>query len=114
MDINLVLSNLKELTLGFINGQRTRAETETELHLRINAEDIFNMEENQPQRQFITEVYVSLDHLTEEGFATSPAEMQYLAECFEENRVFSQEEVRKFPIGSFEKSNPKKPSKPTS
>jgi hypothetical protein len=108
MDTDAIIAILKELTLDFFNGQRNRADTVVELHQRIDPEDIFKMDESHPQRQFITEVYVSLDHLTEEGFATSPAEMQYLAECFEGKRTFSQEEVRNFPIGPFEKQNPRK------
>jgi hypothetical protein len=33
------------------------------------------------------------------------AEVRYLAECFEGKRTFSREEVRKFPIGDFEKED---------
>lgn len=107
MEINSILENLKELTLDFVNGKRDRNETVMELHKRINPDDIYSMADSIPQRQFITEVYVSLESLTEEGFATSPAEMKYLAECFEGKRTYSQEEVRKFTIGSFEKQSPK-------
>jgi hypothetical protein len=106
MEIPEILNNLKELTLDFVDGKRTRQTTVEELHRRINGDDIFKMDASNPQMKFIIEIYVSLDHLTEEGFATSTAEMRYLAECFEGARTFSQEEVRKFPIGDFEKDNP--------
>jgi hypothetical protein len=52
------------------------------------------------RRNFITEVYVSLDNLVTEDFAPSLAEIRYFAECFEGKRTFSREEVREFEIGS--------------
>jgi hypothetical protein len=105
MDVNTILSILKELTLDFVNGKRNRQQTVEELHKQIDPDDIYKMDDN-PQKDFISEVYVSLDNLTQEGFAPSLAEIKYFAECFEGKRTFSQEEVRKFPIGSFEKDNP--------
>jgi hypothetical protein len=110
MDIETILANLKELTLDFVEGQRTRIETVLELNKRIDPNEIYGLDESIPQNNFITEVFVSLNSLTEEGFATSFAEMQYFAECFEGKRTFSQEEVRKFPIGPFEKENNRKPA----
>jgi hypothetical protein len=106
MDAETILSILKELTLDFVNGKRNRSNTVIALHERINPDDIYKMADTIPQKDFITEVYVSLDNLTEEGFAPSLAEMNYFAECFEGQRTFSREEVRKFPIGSYERQNP--------
>jgi hypothetical protein len=105
MDVITILSILKELTLDFVNGKRNRQQTVEELRKQIDPDDIYKMDDN-PQKDFITEVYVSLDNLTQEGFAPSLAEINYFAECFEGKRTFSQEEVRKFPIGSFENDNP--------
>jgi hypothetical protein len=107
MDIDSILAILKELTLDFVNGKGNREETVKELRRRIKPEAIYKMPENVPDKEFIREVYVSLDNLTEEGFAPSVAEIKYFAECFEGQRQFSQEEVRKFPIGSFEKEHPR-------
>ncbi len=106
MDVDSIYSTLKDLTIDLVHGQRNRQQTVNALHERINPSDIYNMDNSHPQRDFITEVFVSLDNLTEEGFAPSLAEMRYFAECFEGKRTFSQQEVRKFPIGSYEKQNP--------
>jgi hypothetical protein len=108
VDIETILANLKELTLDFVDGQRTRIETVLELNKRIDPDEIYDMADSVPRKNFITEVFVSLNSLTEEGFATSFAEMKYFAECFEGKRTFSQEEVRNFPIGPFEKENNRK------
>lgn len=102
MDTNSVISELKGLTLDFVNGKRNRKDTVKELHDRIDPNEIYNMPENVPERLFITEVFVSLNNLTEEGFATSKEEMIYLAECFEGKREFKPEEIRLFTIGQFE------------
>jgi hypothetical protein len=106
MDVNSILANLKELTLDFVNGKRNRRETVSEVQKRFDPEEIYDMADMVPEKAFITEVFVSLNSLTEEGFAPSLAEMKYFAECFEGKRVFSQEEVRNFPIGDFENQNP--------
>lgn len=105
MDIEKALADLKELTLDRAFGKRTRQATVEELYKRIDPDSVYKMKPDEPQRDFITEVFVSLEHLTEEGFATSPTEVHYLAECFEGKRTFSREEVRKFPIGDFEKED---------
>ncbi len=106
MDSTTILADLKDLTLTLASGKRTRKETVEELYKRVDPEVIFEMKPDQAQADFIIEVFVSLEHLTDEGFATSPAEIRYFAECFEGKRNFSREEVRKFPIGDFEKENP--------
>jgi hypothetical protein len=106
MDVNTILANLKELTLDFVNGKRNRQDTLIELNQRLDPEEIYKMGDNVPEKAFITEVFVSLNSLTEESFAPSLAEMQYFAECFEGKRVFSREEVRNFPIGDYENQNP--------
>jgi hypothetical protein len=105
MDTVTILADLKELTLALVEGKRTRQDTVEELYKRIDPDSVYKMKPDEPQADFITEVCVSLEHLTEEGFATSPAEIQYFAECFEGKRIFSREEVRKFPIGDFEKED---------
>jgi hypothetical protein len=107
MDTDAILAILKELTLDFVNGKRNRQETVRELRSRIKAEEIYQMPDSVPSKDLIREAYVSLDNLTEEGFAPSVAEIKYFAECFENQRQFSQEEVRNFPIGSFEKELPR-------
>jgi hypothetical protein len=101
MDVESILANLKELTSSFVKGERNRRQTVRELHARINPDDIFDMPDSEPQKEFITEVYVSLDNLATEDFAPSIEEMQYFAECFEGKRTFSQEEVRQFTVGPF-------------
>jgi len=108
MDIETILNNLKELTLDLVAAKRNRQETVDELRRRINPDDVYNLPASEPQKNFITEVYVSLDNLVTEDFAPSLAEIRYLAECFEGKRTFSREEVREFEIGSFEKQNPRK------
>jgi hypothetical protein len=105
MDMEATLAALKELTLALAQGRRTRQSTVEELYKRIDADSVYKMKPDEPQADFITQLFVSLEHLTEEGFATSPAEIKYFAECFEGKRTFSQEEVRKFPIGNFEKDD---------
>jgi hypothetical protein len=54
------------------------------------------MPDSVTQKDFITEVYVSLDNLATEDFAPSLEEIKYFADCFEGKRVFSREEVRRF------------------
>jgi hypothetical protein len=98
LDIASILENLKELTLDLAAGKRKRAETVTELHRRIEANLVYDMDEKEPQREFITQVYVSLDNLTDEDFPPTQAEMQYFTECFEGKRVFSLAEVRQFEL----------------
>jgi hypothetical protein len=98
LDIASILENLKELTLDLAAGKRKRAETVTELHSRIEANLVYDMDEKEAQREFITQVYVSLDNLTDEDFPPSMAEMQYFVECFEGKRSFSLAEVRQFEL----------------
>jgi hypothetical protein len=93
---------LKELTLDFVNCRRNRKETVRELRRRIEASFIYGLN----GYDLIVEAFVSLDHLTEKGFATSQAEMEYLAACFEEKRVFSRAEARQFVVGPFQDENP--------
>jgi hypothetical protein len=90
------------LTLDFVGGKRNRREMVHELNQRINPDEVYKMPDNIPERLFITEVFVSLNYLTEEGFATSRQEMVYLAECFEGKRVFNRDEIRRFTVGPFE------------
>jgi len=108
MDIASVQAALKELTLDMVNGKRNRQETVEELYKRVQPDEIYKLDESVPERDFIIDVTVSLEHLTEEGFAPSMAEIRYFAECFEGKRVFSREEVRRFPIGAYEKQQPRK------
>lgn len=105
MEKEAILAELKELTLALAEGRAARQATVEELDKRIDPETVFAMKPEEPQADFITEVFVSLQHLTEEGFATSPAEIQYLAECFKGTRTFSRAEVRNFTIGNFEKTD---------
>ncbi len=102
MEINNILSILEELTFDFINGKRNRIQTVRELRTRIDPDDIYEMPDSITQKGFITEIYVSLDNLTTEGFTPSLEEIKYFAECFEGQRVFSREEVRQFTIGHFD------------
>jgi hypothetical protein len=102
MNIDDILAILKALTLDFVIGTRSRKETVEELHKRIDPAEIYDMPDSVQQKAFITEVFVSLDNLITADFAPSFAEMKYFAECFEGKRSFSREEVRRFPIGSFE------------
>jgi hypothetical protein len=112
IDIDSIVAILQELTLDFVSGKRNRPATVSELHARIDPDDIYKMPDSVPQKAFITEVYVSLDNLVNEDFAPSFEEMQYFMECFEGKRIFSQEEVRNFTVGPFEKENPSvKPKK---
>lgn len=103
METKTILAELKALTLALADGERTRQATVEELYKRIDPDSVYKMKKDEPQMDFITEVFVSLEHLTDEGFATSSAEIQYFAECFEGKRTFSRAEVREFPIGDFEK-----------
>jgi hypothetical protein len=105
LDKETILAHLKEITLDLAKGRKTRQATVEELYKRIDPDLVYKMKPDEPQADFITELYVSLEHLTEVGFATSPAEIQYFADCFEGKRSFSREEVRKFPIGDFEKED---------
>lgn len=90
------------MTLDFVGGKRNRRETVQELNQRINPDEVYKMPDNIPERLFITEVFVSLNNLTEEGFATSRQEMVYFAECFEGKRAFNRDEIRRFTVGPFE------------
>ena len=106
MDKETILANLKELTLALAAGESTRRATVDELYKRIDSDSVFKMKPDEPQADIIVEAFVSLEHLTEEGFATSAAEIKYFAECFEGKRTFSREEIRKFTIGAFESDDP--------
>jgi len=107
MDTAKILADLKELTLALANGKASRQATVEELGKRIDPDSIYKMNPDDPQADFITDLFVSLEHLTEEGFAPSPSEIQYFAECFEGKRTFCREDVRMFPIGNFENDAPK-------
>ena len=98
MDIAGILANLKELTLDLAAGKRNRADTVTELHRRIEADLVYDMDATEAQRDFITQVYVSLDNLITDDFPPSEAEMKYFAECFEGQREFKLAEVREFEL----------------
>ena len=106
MDTNQILEILKELTLDFVNNKRGRQETVRLLHEKIDENEVYQMDQKESQRDFITEVFVSLDNLTNTEFAPSLEEMKYFAECFEGKRVFYQPEVRKFEVGSFKDDSP--------
>jgi hypothetical protein len=103
MDIHGIQQALKQLTLNLAAGKKSRLDTVIELHQRIEADDVYSLTESEPQREFISQAFVSLDNLVTEGFATSPTEIQYLAQCFRGEREFSLEEVRTFEVGDFEK-----------
>jgi len=103
MDIVKTLEDLKELTLQLAEGKISRLDTVIELHKRIDEEEVYNLSEGEAQREFIFQAFVSLDNLVTEGFATSPAEIQYYADCFSGKREFSLEEVRTFEVGDYEK-----------
>jgi hypothetical protein len=111
MDTAKILNDLKKLTLDLAAGKLTRQVAVEELYKRIDPNTIYKMKPDEPQADFITEVFVSLEHLTEEGFAPSKAEIQYFAECFEGKRTFRREDVRNFPIGDFENDAPLKQPK---
>jgi hypothetical protein len=100
LDTTEILEILKELTLDLVAGKRQRAETVIELHRRINANLVYDMDEKEPQRELITQVYVSLENLIAEDFTPSPAEIKYFAECFEGTRDFKLSEVREFEVVS--------------
>ena len=102
MDTETIISILKGLTLDFVNRLKNRKQTVAELLQRIDSKEIFDMPESVPEKEFITQVYVSLSALREEGCATSREEMEYYAEVFEGKRQFVQEEVRRFNVGPFE------------
>ena len=93
---------LKDLLNALSQGRMTRQEVVEELYKRIDPGEVYNLLPDEPQGDIISEAFVSLEHLTDEGFATSNAEILYLAECYEGKRKFSREEIRKFPIGNFE------------
>jgi hypothetical protein len=103
-----ILENLKELTLDLAAGKRNRVDTVAELHRRIEANLVYDMNEKESQREFITQVFVSLDNLLDPDFPPSPAEMNYFAECFEGRREFKLEEVRQFELVSMETVKPEK------
>jgi hypothetical protein len=111
LEIREILLQLKELTLELAAGKRRRSETVQELYKRIDPEVIFNLPADEAQRDFITQVFVSLENLTTEEFATSPAEINYYAEVFSGQRQFILAEVRQFEIGSFEKEGERQPAK---
>ena len=105
MDAQAILANLKVLTLDLVNGRRDRADTVALLHQRIAENEIYTLDQSIDQRDLITEVFVSLDNLTNEEFAPSMLEMQYFADCFEGRRIFYQPEVRKFAVGRPDESH---------
>ena len=100
--ISAIHATLKELTLDFVNCKRNRKETVRELKKRIDANFVYRLQGN----DLIFEAFVSLEHLTEKGFATSFEEMKYLAECFEGKREFNRVEARQFIVGPFQDENP--------
>jgi hypothetical protein len=102
MDIAATLQVLKELTLNLAAGKKSRLATVVELHQSLNPEEVYSLTESEPQREFISQAFVSLDNLVTEGFATSPAEIQYLAQCFRGERIFSLTEIRTFEVGDYE------------
>lgn len=100
--ITAVYTVLKELTLDFINCRRNRKETVSELRNRIDAGFIYGLK----GCDLVVEAFISLDHLNEKGFATSLAEMEYLAECFEDKRTFDRSTARQFLVGNFQDEKP--------
>lgn len=108
MNASEILETLKELTLDLAAGERNQADTVSELHSRIEANLVYDMDEKEPQRELITQVFVSLDNLLDPGFPPSTAEMKYFAECFEGRREFKLEEVRQFELVSMEANETEK------
>lgn len=98
MDTASIWENLKVLTLDYVSGRKKAHEIVSELHGSIESALIYEMDEKEPQREFITQVYVSLDNLLHPDFPPSAKEMQYFAECFEGKREFKLAEVREFVI----------------
>ncbi|HSW58475.1 MAG TPA: hypothetical protein VLH15_08745 [Dehalococcoidales bacterium] len=115
MDTKAALTDLQELTLDFVSGKRNAVETVQELHRRIDADSIYKMDEKEPQRDFITQVFVSLDNLLNRDFPPSAAELNYYAEVFAGQREFRLAEVREFEIISkTEDGTEKKERRPVS
>jgi len=86
-----ILQNLKELTLDFFEGRRTREETVHELYKRMSYPEDFD--EAADKDEFIQRVYWDLRHLThEKPFETKIEEIQYFMECFEGKRTYSIED----------------------
>jgi hypothetical protein len=97
-----IQETLKQLTLDFVNCKRNRKETVRDLKQSVDANFVYRLQ----GYDLIFEAFVSLEHLTEKGFATSFEEMQYLAECFEEKREFNRVDARQFIVGPFQDENP--------
>lgn len=100
--IAAIHASLKEFTLDFVNCKRNRKETVRELKKTVDANFVYGLQ----GYDLIFEAFVSLEHLTEKGFATSLEEMKYLAECFEGKREFNRVEARQFIVGPFQDENP--------
>jgi hypothetical protein len=115
MEISEILKELKTLTLDYFADKRSAPATILELHRRIPESLVYDMDEKEPQREFINQVFVSLDNLLNDEFPPSRAELQYFADCFAGTRQFSLGEVREFKIESKKEENPQtqqRPSKP--
>jgi hypothetical protein len=100
--IPAIYETLKQLTLDFVNCKRNRRQTVADLRQKVDANFVYGLKD----QDFISDVFASLDHLTEKGFATSSDEMKYMAECFEGKREFSRTEARRFIVGPFQDQNP--------
>ncbi len=98
MDTAGIWENLRVLTLDYVSGQKKAHEIVPELHRSIESALVYEMDEKEPRREFITQVYVSLDNLLNPDFPPSAEEMRYFAECFEGKREFKLAEVREFEI----------------
>jgi hypothetical protein len=111
-----IYANLKELTLDLMAGKRSRAATVEELHRRIEANLVYDMDPAEPNRELISQVFVSLDNLIAEDFPPAEAEIRYFGECFNGQRQFNLNEVRELTVESkVEDEKPEKvrqPAKP--
>jgi hypothetical protein len=111
MEIAEILKELKVLTLDYIADKRSAPATILELHRRIPESLVYDMDEKEAQREFITQVFVSLDNLLNDEFPPSSAELQYFAECFAGTRQFNLSEVREFKI-EFKEEKPQTQKRP--
>ncbi|HCC07104.1 MAG TPA: hypothetical protein DEP72_02910 [Clostridiales bacterium] len=85
-----ILEILNMLTSEYLKKNRKKEDTVILLNQKINILDITQLD-----NEFITSGYYALKYLTDE-YETTDYEMEYMRDCYEGKRRFSQEDRNEF------------------
>ena len=95
MKTDQVLDYYKTIINSYLKNEKTRREVAREITYDLDMEKIFDFKD-----EFISDCYVALKHMTEEGFETLDSEIIYYKDCLEGKRKFLREDRDEYLVKS--------------